>query len=125
MTEPEFLCRLVGLTGCCVLLDVHNLYANSLNLHFNAHSYIDSLPLDRVRELHIAGGALVDDIYADTHARPACKGVWELAERIRSRALVYAIVLERDRDTFNSIDEIADELRTASLIMNTSISARQ
>ena len=56
MSEPEFLNRLAARTGCGLLLDVHNVYANSRNHGFDARGIVDAIELDRVIEIHIAGG---------------------------------------------------------------------
>jgi uncharacterized protein (UPF0276 family) len=78
MTEPEFLNRLTDRTGCGLLLDIHNLYANARNHGFDPYAFLAQLDLTRVIEIHIAGGNEVGGMYADSHSGPCPEPVWEL-----------------------------------------------
>jgi hypothetical protein len=82
MTEPEFLNRLAERTGCGLLLDVHNVYVNSVNHGFDPAAFIDALELDRVVEVHIAGGSEMMGMYTDSHAGPCPEPVWALLDRV-------------------------------------------
>lgn len=86
MQEPEFLNRLVRETGCGVLLDLHNLYANARNHGFDAFDFLDQLDLQAVGEIHIAGGSELGDMYTDSHSGPAPEPVWQLLEWVLPRA---------------------------------------
>lgn len=76
MTEPEFMNRLHAETGCGMLLDLHNLYANSLNLSWDAADYLGALDPAIVIEVHIAGGDWLLSHYTDSHSRRAPGPVW-------------------------------------------------
>jgi len=78
MTEPEFLNRLAGESGCGILLDLHNLYANARNHGFDALGWLDELDLDHVVEIHIAGGSELAGMYTDSHEGPCPDPVWDL-----------------------------------------------
>ncbi|HYH83601.1 MAG TPA: DUF692 domain-containing protein [Longimicrobium sp.] len=78
MTEPEFLNALTRRTGCGLLLDVHNVVVNATNHGFDARGFIFALDLERVVELHIAGGSELEGLYTDSHAGPVAERVWEL-----------------------------------------------
>ena len=82
MTEPEFLNRLARQTGCGLLLDLHNLYANARNHGFDALAWLAELDLDRVVEIHIAGGSELAGMYTDSHAGPCPDPVWALLEAV-------------------------------------------
>lgn len=86
MTEPEFLNRLSLRTGCGLLLDLHNVYANGRNHCFDPYSFIDQVDLNRVIEVHIAGGNELSGMYVDSHAGPCPKPVWELLEYVVQNA---------------------------------------
>ncbi len=86
MSEPEFLNELAARTGCGLLLDIHNLYANARNHKFDAVEFIAELDLTRVVETHIAGGTEFAGMYTDSHAGPCPEPVWDLLEEISSRA---------------------------------------
>jgi uncharacterized protein len=80
MTEAEFLNALCARTGCGVLLDVHNVHVNAVNLGIDAKQFIDSVNLDNVREIHIAGGNELYGVYLDSHAGPCPDEVWNLLD---------------------------------------------
>jgi hypothetical protein len=78
MTEPQFLNWLTRETGCGILLDLHNLYANARNHGFDARAWLGQLDLDQVVEIHIAGGSELAGMYTDSHAGPCPEPVWDL-----------------------------------------------
>ncbi len=82
MSEPEFLNRLTERTGCGLLLDVHNVYVNSVNHGFDPAAFIDALDLSRVVEVHVAGGSEIAGMYTDSHSGPCPDPVWELLDRV-------------------------------------------
>jgi uncharacterized protein (UPF0276 family) len=86
MTEPAFLNELTSRTGCGVLLDVHNLYANARNHGFDAMAFLDELDLSTVIETHIAGGGEFAGMYTDSHSGPSPEPVWELLEHVAANA---------------------------------------
>ena len=81
MTEVEFLNRLCGLSGCYLLLDLHNLYVNARNLRVDPLAFLDALDLDNVIEIHLAGGMELDGFYLDAHSGCVPAAVWELLDR--------------------------------------------
>jgi uncharacterized protein (UPF0276 family) len=86
MSEPQFLNRLVQRTGCGLLLDLHNLYANARNHRFDAFAWLEELDLEHVVEIHIAGGSELAGMYSDSHAGPCPPPVWDLLETVVPRA---------------------------------------
>jgi uncharacterized protein (UPF0276 family) len=115
MDEPQFLAELVKRTGCGLLLDVENLHANALNFAFDIDRYLDTLPVDAVVALHVAGGEWNGARYVDSHARPVAEEVWRLTERIRARFPVRAIVVERD-EALPPFDDLLAEIERARAI---------
>ena len=81
-SEEAFLNALCARTGCRVLLDLHNLYTNSVNHHFDAHDYLGRLDLSNVLEIHIAGGAPMMGFHTNSHTGPPPEAVWSLLERV-------------------------------------------
>jgi uncharacterized protein (UPF0276 family) len=82
MSEPVFLNRLASETGCGVLLDLHNLYVDCRNNGWQADDYLGQLELSNVREIHVAGGNLIGDVYTDSHAGPSPEAVWTLLHQV-------------------------------------------
>jgi uncharacterized protein (UPF0276 family) len=95
MAEAEFMAELVEEAGTFLHLDLHNLYANSLNLPgYDIASYLRTIPLDRVIAVHIAGGSWYEGLYHDWHDSPVPDAVWELLEWLLKRASPAAVTLE-------------------------------
>ncbi|HEX8393560.1 MAG TPA: DUF692 domain-containing protein [Longimicrobium sp.] len=86
MSEPEFLNALSARGGCGLLLDIHNVYANSVNHGFDAREFLRAVDLSRVVELHIAGGSEMGGMYTDSHAGPVAGPVWDLLDEVVAAA---------------------------------------
>lgn len=88
--EWEFVSELARRSGCGLLLDVNNLYVNSVNHHFDALIYLRAIPVESVKEIHLAGFERVteDDGVAcliDTHGHPVSGDVWRLFDAAIAR----------------------------------------
>jgi uncharacterized protein (UPF0276 family) len=79
-TEIEFINKLTSRHNCNILLDIHNLYANSVNQKIKTKEYIDGLDMSKVLEMHIAGGNEMNGTYMDSHAGPCPDEVWEILD---------------------------------------------
>jgi uncharacterized protein (UPF0276 family) len=78
--EAQFLNELSHRSGCGLLLDLHNLYANARNHELDAYDFLAELDLERVLEIHIAGGSEFAGMWTDSHSGPCQEGVWELLD---------------------------------------------
>ena len=67
-------------SGCFQLLDLHNVYCNAINHHFDAFAAVDRMPLNAVAEIHIAGGSWDGGFWTDAHDGRVPEPVWELLE---------------------------------------------
>ena len=95
MSEPEFLNELSARSGCGLLLDIHNVYVNATNHGFDGWSFIEAIDLDRVVEVHIAGGLTVQGTYLDAHSGPCPEPVWDwLAELVPKARNLRGVVFE-------------------------------
>jgi uncharacterized protein (UPF0276 family) len=92
----EFVAGVAEQAGTFLLLDLHNVYANSVNHpDFSAEAYLSTVPLDRVLEIHLAGGQWIDGWYHDFHNAPVPEPVWQMLRDVLPRTPnVRAIVLE-------------------------------
>jgi uncharacterized protein (UPF0276 family) len=95
-TEAQFLAEVAERTGALLLVDVANLYASSVNFGANPCHALDALPLDRIAYVHVAGGALRDGVWHDTHTDPVPEPVLALLAELSSRVALPAAMLERD-----------------------------
>ncbi len=114
LDEPDFHAELVRRTGCDLLLDVGNLYANAVNAGRDPIDQLLRFPLDRVAMLHVAGGAWEEGFYFDTHADPIPDPVFDLIATAIARVGAVPILLERDAafGCFNGLVTELDRLRT-------------
>lgn len=110
MTEPEFLTCILEEADVGLLLDVTNLFINSVNHGYDPYQFLKSIPTERIVQLHIAGGEYVNNRWYDTHSMPIHEEVFELVEYIVANAPVKGILLERDSNFPTSFQEIIDDL---------------
>lgn len=116
LTEWEFLSEMARRTGCYLLLDVNNIYVSSRNHGFSADDYLAGLPLERVRQIHLAGHTPAEEgngIIIDTHDREVHDGVWDLyAKAMDMLPQPVATMIERD-DKIPPLPELLRELDRA------------
>jgi len=95
MSEADFLNELAARSGCGLLLDIHNVYVNACNHGFDGWSFIEQIDLDKVVEIHIAGGLTVAETYLDAHSGPCPEPVWDwLAELVPRTPNLRGVVFE-------------------------------
>lgn len=82
MSELEFISELLNRADCYLLLDINNAFVNQFNLGWDAQELIQNLPLERVKEIHLAGHTNYGDYLVDTHSDYVCSEVWELYEAL-------------------------------------------
>ncbi|MFJ2492917.1 DUF692 domain-containing protein [Pseudomonas iridis] len=123
-TEWEFLAALSRVSGCELLLDVNNVYVSSRNHGFDPWTFIESLPKDKVRQLHLAGHSDYGDYVIDTHDHPVSDPVWALYQRTLEHFGPVATLLERD-DHFPPFEELLDELQKARELGSHVLAGRQ
>lgn len=122
-SESGFLHAITKESGCYLLLDLHNLYCNAVNHHFDAHEVINKLPLDRVIEIHVAGGSWRDGFWMDAHDGRVPEPVWKLLEYVLPMApSVAGVVFEllEEHAVRLGASAIENELKRASRIWNSS-----
>jgi len=96
LPEWEFLGLLSDMTGCGLLLDINNVYVSAVNHGFDAATYIDAVPADRVVQIHLAGHTDRGTHLIDTHDRPVVPPVWKLYRQALKRIGDVATLLEWD-----------------------------
>jgi uncharacterized protein len=116
MTEWQFLNEVVEQADCGILLDVNNIYVSSQNHTFDPFEYVNSVPADRVAQIHIAGHSKFEKYILDTHDHPVLDPVWKLYSRAIERCGPTATLLEWD-DSIPSFDEVHAEALKAKLYL--------
>jgi uncharacterized protein (UPF0276 family) len=78
LTEGEFLSAVCEEGGCGLILDLNNAYVNEHNLGESLAQFVDTLPMDKVREIHLAGFNKTEGQWIDSHSCAVSEEVWAL-----------------------------------------------
>ena len=114
LSELEFINAVLQEADCDLLLDVNNIYVNSVNHGYRAEEFLLGLPGERIAYGHIAGHFNeAEDLIVDTHAAEVIPAVWQLLQRAYEHFGVFPTLLERD---FNipPVDELLQEVNRIS-----------
>lgn len=111
-SEWQFLGELCARTGCHLLLDVNNVFVSSVNHGFDPIDYLNGLPVQRIRQIHLAGHSRSQSMLIDTHDSAVCAEVWRLYEHVIARLGAVATMIERD-DAIPPLPELLAELAVA------------
>lgn len=112
MSEWEFIAAMTRRTGCGLILDVNNVFVSASNHGFDALAFLDGIPADRVRQVHLAGHSQGADLLIDTHDSPVCEDVWALYAKAISLTGPVATMIERDAD-IPPLSDLLEELSRA------------
>jgi uncharacterized protein (UPF0276 family) len=129
IAEAEFIAAMVEKAQTHLLLDLHNIYSNSRNFEgYDAWAFLRTVPLDRVLEIHLAGGQQAEGWYHDFHSNPVPEPVWEMLGYVVERARnLRAIVLEVQGPAHSAVSRpvdgswvpmINDDLRRARAVLD-------
>jgi uncharacterized protein (UPF0276 family) len=122
MTEWQFLNEVAEQADCGILLDVNNIYVSSRNHNFDPREYVDSVPAERVAQIHIAGHSKFERYTLDTHDHAPIDPVWQLYARAIERCGPVATLLEWD-DKIPSFEEVHGEALKANRYLQAAGSA--
>jgi hypothetical protein len=117
MSEVEFISELLSRTDCSLLLDINNIYVNAVNNGFSASEYLSQIPMQRVREIHLAGYEDRNTYLLDAHNNRVSSPVWELYEEVISESPDIPTLIEWDND-IPSFAILCEEAETASALMD-------
>ncbi len=112
MDEIDFFNAVVSEADCDILIDVNNIYVNSINHEYDAEAFLKAIPAERISYAHIAGHYVeADDFLVDTHGAEVIDPVWKLLEKAYELFGVFPTLLERD---FNipPLEELIKEVHT-------------
>jgi hypothetical protein len=112
LEEIEFLNAVVEQADCELLLDINNIYVNSVNHDYDPKAFLAAIPADRVAYAHIAGHYVeAEDLIVDSHGAEVIDPVWGLLEKAYQLYGIFPTLLERD---FNipPLPDLLGEVRT-------------
>jgi uncharacterized protein (UPF0276 family) len=121
MSEWTFIAQLAKRADCELLLDVNNVYVSSRNHGFDAHEFIDAMPRERVRQIHLAGHEDHGGHLIDTHDQPVCASVWALYAYTVKRLGAVPTMIERD-DHIPPLADLLAELDQARAVQAAALS---
>ena len=104
---------------CGLLLDVNNIYVNSVNHGYDAIEYLHAMPAERIDYLHVAGHYNeAEDLIIDTHGAAVVDPVWKMLQQTYDHFGVIPTLLERD---FNipALEEMLEEVATIRSLQGT------
>ncbi|MBT1443117.1 DUF692 domain-containing protein [Shewanella sp. JM162201] len=97
MSEQAFVLSVLEEADCALLLDVNNIYVNSINHGYDASAYLAAMPTERIRYLHVAGHYVeAPDLIVDTHGADIIDPVWQLLKDCYAMHGPLPTLLERD-----------------------------
>ncbi len=111
ISEIDFVTGVLEKADCKLLIDINNIYVNSVNHRYDPIEFLKALPGERIAYAHIAGHYNeAEDLIVDTHGASVIPNVWELLEVAYQTFGVFPTLLERD---FNipPIDELLEEVQ--------------
>lgn len=127
LVEVEFLTNILQKADCDLLLDVNNVYVNSINHGYDAKRFISALPSERIAYIHIAGHYNeAEDLIVDTHGADVIDPVWDLLQFAYQQHGVKPTLLERDfnipalPELFAEVDKIR-QYQTLATTSNTQL----
>jgi uncharacterized protein (UPF0276 family) len=97
MSESEFVNAVIKKADCALLLDVNNIYVNSINHGYDPYDFLARLPGERTAYIHIAGHYKeAEDLRVDTHGAAVIQPVWDILAKAYALFGVRPTLLERD-----------------------------
>jgi uncharacterized protein (UPF0276 family) len=122
MSEIDFFNAVVAEADCNVLIDINNIYVNSVNHGYDSEAFLRAMPAERFAYAHIAGHYVqAEDFLVDTHGAPIIDPVWALLDKAYALFGVFPTLLERD---FN-LPPLSELLQEVDTIRNIQLNAGQ
>ena len=110
MSEGAFVTQVVRDAECGLLLDVNNILVNALNFHQDPVEILQSFPLDRVVQIHVAGfEPRGEDLVIDTHGAAVDERIWPLLATALEAVGPVPVLLERDNN-IPDLDVLLEEV---------------
>jgi len=97
LSEIDFINAVINEADCDLLLDVNNIYVNSVNHCYDPIEFLAAIPSERIAYGHIAGHYNeAEDLIIDTHGADIIGDVWDLLDKAYELFGVFPTLLERD-----------------------------
>lgn len=97
MQEIDFINAVLEEADCQLLLDVNNIYVNSINHKYDPVAFLHALPKERICYSHVAGHYYEsENLRIDTHGSDVIDPVWDLLDKAYNFFGIFPTLLERD-----------------------------
>lgn len=97
LEELDFINEVVERADCLLLLDVNNIYVNSVNFGYDPSAFLRGLPGHRAAYIHVAGHRReAENLCVDTHGTAVIDPVWELLAEAYALYGALPTLVERD-----------------------------
>lgn len=117
LTEVQFINRILERTGCGLLIDMNNVHTNATNFGFDPFEWIDSIRLQQVEGVHLAGGYVDEDgTLIDSHSNWVQPRTWDLYRHLCSSIIPKYTVVEWTADP-PKFDDLLTEVDKAEAIV--------
>jgi uncharacterized protein len=123
LNEVDFVNAVLAEADCDLLLDVNNVYVNSINHGYDPSDYIARMPSGRIVSYHVAGHFdEADDLKIDTHGAAVKDEVWALLAHAYQLHGVHPTLLERDFN-FPPMQALLDEVAAIRRLQQANLTA--
>lgn len=125
MEEIDFILAVLEKADCDLLLDINNIYVNSVNHGYDAETFLNAMPAERIGYFHVAGHYYeAEDFIIDSHGAEVIDPVWDLLAKAYARFGHVPTLLERD---FNipPMEELLNEVRHIQELQKTHASKQR
>jgi len=111
--EADFINEVCTRSGCDLLLDVNNIYVNSVNHGFDPKSFLERLPVSKIKQIHLAGPTQEEGYLFDTHSTTVPDQVWNLYWGIKRKLVNIPVIVEWDQDipSFDTLEQEIEKIR--------------
>ena len=121
LDESAWLRAIALNSGSDLLLDLHNVHANTLNFGHDPLAFLHALPLEKVAMIHLAGGKWIGpegrQRLLDDHLHDVPDPVFALLEEVASCvAQPLTVIIERDGE-YPPIEHLVEQLERARRAM--------
>ncbi|WP_369920221.1 DUF692 domain-containing protein [Marinomonas polaris] len=121
-SEIDFITEMVKRTNCGLLLDVNNVEVSCFNHHTNPYQYLDTFPIEAVKQIHLAGHTFdqnpITPLKIDSHDEPVSHNVWDLYQHTLERMGDCLTLIERDGN-LPPMEDLLAEANHANTIRHT------
>jgi uncharacterized protein (UPF0276 family) len=122
MSEIQFINEITKRSGCFVLLDVNNIWANAMNFGENPWETLSQINADSIKGYHLAGCTEEQKgngkVYIDYHGEAVHDEVWDLYKQCLGKYGAWPTLLEWENNippltrTLQEVEKISDCFKT-------------